>query len=164
MERLPEALNSLTCDLVGEVVQTFGHARLRVTGTSMVPAVRPGDLLSIERATLNEISQGEIVLFAREDRLFAHRVVEKANGPHELHLITCGDRLLQNDPPVSATELFGRVTSIQRGKQILPANQVSAMQLFLGPLLRSSDRATYLFLRLAQLRRAFAGQGAECPS
>ena len=61
--------------LVEEIVQTFGKVRLRVFGTSMTPAILPGDLVSIRHVDLDEISAGEVVLFLQNGRLFVHRVV-----------------------------------------------------------------------------------------
>ena len=56
----------LACGLAEEVVRTFGEVRLRVFGTSMVPSILPGDLVLIQRASLHEISAGEVVLFLRD--------------------------------------------------------------------------------------------------
>ena len=105
---------TLACDLAEEIVRTFGELRLRVFGTSMVPSILPGDLVSILRVGISEISSGEIVLYSRAGRLFVHRVVACTNSPEQPLLITRGDRLDHNDPPVSSAELLGRVTSIQR--------------------------------------------------
>jgi len=109
----------LGCGLAEEVVRTYGEVRLRVFGTSMVPSILPGDLVSVHRTSLQDISPGEVVLFLQKGRLFVHRVVDRkvvatADGPEELCLITRGDRLRHNDPPVSSPELLGRVVSIER--------------------------------------------------
>src|ERR1700676_5350556 len=101
----------LACGLAEEVVRTFGEVRLRVFGTSMVPSILPGDLISVQRAGVSEISSGEIVLYLREGRLFAHRMVALDANSEHARLITRGDRLLHNDPPVSSAELLGRVIS-----------------------------------------------------
>jgi signal peptidase I len=142
--------NTLGCELAAEIVRRFGMVKLRVTGTSMAPAIHPGDILAIRRATIAEVSPGSIVLFARQSRLFAHRVVEKNNDSLEPCLLTRGDRLLQDDAPVTASELLGYVTSIARGRrQILPPVRLNRTERALGCLLRFSDRATGLYLRLA---------------
>jgi signal peptidase I len=78
MSRRENVAVTLACGLTGEIVRTFGEVRLRVFGTSMVPSILPGDLISVQRAGVSEISIGEIVLYAREERLFAHRVVGAA--------------------------------------------------------------------------------------
>jgi signal peptidase I len=145
---------TLGCELAGEVVRTFGEARLRVFGTSMVPSIHPGDLISIQRASLSEISPGEIVLYSREGRLFAHRVVACAESPERPLLILRGDRLRHNDPPVCASELLGRVQFIERGqRRFQPAARLSLWQRMIVLLLGSSDRATYLYLRLCRQGR-----------
>jgi hypothetical protein len=154
---------TLGCELAGEVVSTFGEVRLRVLGTSMVPAIHPGDLVSVQRAGLYEISPGEIALYLREGRLFAHRVVARAGSPEHPLLILRGDRLRHNDPPVCASELLGRVHFIERGERRLqPASRLSVWEGMILRLLRFSDRATYLYLRLdAGRQRLFPGR-TEC--
>lgn len=146
------ATQALGCDLAAEVADSFGRVRLRVSGTSMAPAIRPGDLLSVRGAKLEEISPGEIVVFAREGRLIAHRLVAKTESTGESYLVTRGDRTRRNDSPVSSGELVGRVTSIERGGSPVHAGtRLSMTQQAICRLLRFSDRATYLYLRLAAL-------------
>jgi hypothetical protein len=36
---------TLGCELAAEVIRSFGRVRLRATGTSMLPAIWPGDVL-----------------------------------------------------------------------------------------------------------------------
>jgi len=80
MNRPENESTTLACSLAGEVVRRFGKVRLRVFGTSMLPSILPGDLISVQRAGLSGISSGEIVLYSREGRLFAHRVVGRAGS------------------------------------------------------------------------------------
>ena len=144
--------NAIARGLVGEVVRTFGQVRLRVFGTSMAPSILPGDVISVQRAGLSEISPGEVILFTRNGDLAAHRVVAKTTTSSQSYLITRGDRLRENDPPVSSSELLGRVHLIERGRRRLqPATGLSGSKHIFALLLRSSDRATYLYLRLAAL-------------
>lgn len=145
-----EATNALTCDLAAEVAGTFGRVRLRVSGTSMVPAIRPGDLISVERVSVGDVSPGEVVVFAREGRLIAHRVVARTGSPDEGYLITRGDRTRRNDALVSSAELVGRVARIERGGfGVRARSRLNAAQQVICHVLRFSDRATYLYLRLA---------------
>jgi signal peptidase len=149
-----DARHALGVELVAEVVRTFGGIRLRVTGTSMLPAVRPGDVLTIGRVRLEEISPGELVLARRSTRLFAHRVRGYARS-HEPYLTTRGDRLPHDDPPVFRSDLVGKVTALERnGRQIAPDERLNASDRVLGRVLRFSEWATVLFVRLAALRRA----------
>jgi signal peptidase I len=142
------ATQATACELAAEVAGQFGCVRLRVSGTSMAPAVRPGDLLAVEKASLSQVETGEIVVFARDGRLVAHRLVAKAEG----HLITRGDRARRNDSPVASAEFVGRVTNIERGGTPVHARKrPSIAQQAIAHVLRFSDRATYLYLRLAAL-------------
>ena len=167
MSRPENVSTTLACGLAGEIVRTFGGVRLRVFGTSMVPSILPGDLISVQRADLSEISPGEIVLYSREGRLFAYRVVDLVGSRGDRRLLTRGDRLSHNDPLVSGSELLGRVTCIQTGdgrgqRRIRPATPESVWGRIIIRILRTSDRATYLYLRLAgYLPTLFSGR-ADC--
>jgi signal peptidase I len=159
MNRRENVAATLVCGLAGEIVRTFGEVRLRVFGTSMVPSILPGDLISVQRAGVSEIASGDVVLYSREGRLFAHRVVGCGGSADEALLITRGDRLRYNDPPVSSTELLGRVISIERGEQQVKTSfQANKLNYPLLRLLQTSDRATYLYLRLASLWGRFVGR------
>ncbi|HEX2711235.1 MAG TPA: hypothetical protein VHM88_03295 [Candidatus Acidoferrales bacterium] len=155
MEQLKEASDALRRELAAEVVRRFGRVRLLVSGISMVPAVLPGDLISVERAGVEGISPGEIALFARAGRLIAHRVVDRAGSPGMAYLVTRGDRMRRNDTPILPAELLGRVTSVERGQRLVPPHRwLRRPERMLCRLLRFSDRATSVYLRL---RRTPAG-------
>jgi hypothetical protein len=123
-------------------------------------------MVSIQRATLEEISMGEIVLFQRDGRLFVHRVVgaygkSGPNGTNEPYLITRGDRLLQDDPGVSSQELLGRVASVERNDRRVEVAKQGSNGL-IARLLRASDRFTYLYLRMCAGWRGLSFRGARC--
>jgi signal peptidase I len=107
--------SELEGELFLEVLKSAGQARLAVTGTSMLPSIRPGDVLEVQRQSVADISRGDVVLFARHGSFAAHRVVEKTGGADRAFLVTQGDALRTTDSPVSPEELLGRVTAILRG-------------------------------------------------
>lgn len=156
----------MACGLTEEVVRTVGEVRLCVTGTSMVPSILPGDFVTIQRASPKEISVGEVVLYLRNRQLIIHRVVDQqiaASGERaaESRLITRGDRVLRNDPPVSSQELLGRVVSIERDSRKRQLPSAGTNSLFVR-LLQSSDRATYIYLRFAAFWRTLFLRRAKC--
>ena len=155
---------TLACDLTRDVVLNFGEVRLRALGTSMVPSILPGDLLSVQRASMDQISPGEVVLYERQGRLYAHRVVGSTGGSsRSAQLITRGDRLGYDDPPVSEAELLGRVTTIERAsRQGPPPGLLTGWKQFFVCLLRSSDYATYVYVSLAARWRQIISRRAEC--
>lgn len=141
--------DATACELAEEVIRKFGSVRLRVQGTSMLPAIRPGDTIEVERTHPREIAPGEIVLYARDGRFFAHRVVRRSQTAQGTLLVTQGDRLQAADAPVSACELLGRVTFIERGRRRVPPRaRIGSLEKAVGRILRLSDRATGLYLRL----------------
>ncbi len=133
---------ALKCDLFAEVTRTFGESRLKVTGSSMLPSVQPGDVLSIRQKSLAELNPGQIVVFHRNGGLVAHRIVEKIG----VHLITRGDSLRFHDRPVVEEEVVGQVISILRdGRPVDP--RLGWMQRAAGWIFRHSNLSMRIFLR-----------------
>lgn len=156
----------MACGLAEEVIRTFGEVRLRVFGTSMAPAMLPGDLVTIRRAEMNDISEGDIVLFTRNGRLFVHRVVNRktispAGKIEDACLVTRGDRLHHEDPLVSPRELLGRVISLERDNRKIELEALEPRGAF-ARLLRASDRTTYLYLLLLAGWRSLFFRGVKC--
>jgi len=118
----------VACQLVSEVLQLSGRVRIRVLGDSMFPSILPGDILVVERQELNQLHPGRIVLFTRNGRLFAHRVVGEHRRNDLRVLVTCGDSRRENDAPVFPHELLGCVTSIFRGQRRISPRVTFLMQ------------------------------------
>lgn len=117
MDNVTDPRNELKGRLFLEVLRSFGAARLAVTGTSMLPAIWPGDVLEVRRQGVGDAQRGDVVLFLRDGRLVAHRVVERLDREGGNLLVTRGDRQRATDPPISNEELMGRVTKVLRGNR-----------------------------------------------
>jgi signal peptidase I len=150
--------------LLAEMLRKYGFVRLPVVGTSMLPTIHPGDLLSVQRVALKEISRGDIVVYARRGVLIGHRVVRvRATASPEPYLITRGDRRLRDDPKVLPRELIGRVTLVQRGHRSLNFRALpSAAESALCLALRKSDLAASLYLRVSAFWREVSHKGLMC--
>jgi hypothetical protein len=160
-----ETTNATKCDLAAQILRSFGTLRLRVTGSSMLPSLWPGDLLLIHRQEFGRISTGDIVLFAREGRLFAHRVISSAGERGGEQLVTRGDALRVPEPPVTSAELLGRVCLILRaGKWTAPRAGLSPGGILLAAFVKRSARAAGLLLRLHSLCGIQREQEAPCES
>jgi len=141
--------NALKGELAGEILRGFGTLRLQVTGQSMIPSVWPGDILLIHRCAFTEILSGDIVLYAREGRLFAHRVICAAEDFENPRLVTQGDALPAPDPPVSAEELLGKVLQIFRvGKCGEPATVLTLKKKLAAHAAAHSTLAARLLVRM----------------
>jgi signal peptidase I len=129
--------------LVAEVASTFGQVHLRVSGTSMVPSLWSGDVLTICPVKLTDVVAGDVVVFSRDSFLITHRVIRTCASA----LITRGDSLPFPDSSVSEDELLGRVVSILRnGRRIDPSP--AWWQRAGGWILRRSQLSTRVLLGL----------------
>jgi signal peptidase len=147
-----ETWGAIGCELAAEVNRRFGSLQLLVSGSSMVPAVRPGDVLHVRHSRVGDLSKGDIVVFRRAGRLIAHRAMSAPGKSGKGLLITRGDRVLRRDAPILSSELLGRVVAIERkGERTNSRSRFDRSQRAMGRLLSFSDRATSLFLRLAAL-------------
>jgi len=138
-------------NLVAELARSFGQVRLKVHGTSMLPSVFPGDILTVKRCTPTELKPGQIVLCFRDEALVAHRLTGKVGN----QFLTRGDSLCQYDRPYRAEEILGQVVSMDRnGRAVDPA---PAWWHGVGCFaLRRSDLLVRLLLRWNKLRGSSA--------
>lgn len=121
------------CNLAAEVLQSTGKLQLRAGGISMLPTLWPGDCLSIQSHSIEEVQPGDLVLYARDGRFFVHRVTRKCRSDEETFLITRGDCMNEEDPPVEKRDLLGKVTAIHRGgSRIVAGRKLSRLQLLTG--------------------------------
>ena len=140
--------DSLKAELLADTIRLHGKGRLRVQGTSMLPSLWPGDVLEIARRTPAEVEAGAIILYTRDQRLFAHRVLEKPACGAGGALLTRGDRLSRPDPPVQPHELLGEVTRVERaGQSFIPARRAGWPAALLRLASRFSDVPAGLMLR-----------------
>jgi signal peptidase I len=134
-------------ELVTDLLARFGSAAIRVQGTSMLPALCPGDQVLIQSCNSNETEVGDVVAFRREGRLFVHRVVERFRDGH---LLTRGDAISLQDDPVSTNEFLGKITQIERRGRVLPMCG-SLLQRIAAAIFRRSRPCSSLFQKLASL-------------
>jgi signal peptidase I len=135
--------------LAVEVLRSFGTIRLRVTGASMLPAIWPGDVLWISRCSFSEMRVGEIALFVRYGRLFAHRAIAWS----DTHLGTRGDGNPNPDPPVNQAEFLGKVDGVMRaGRMVRIDPKPSLLRRAVSGLARRSVAAARVLVRLHHLQ------------
>jgi hypothetical protein len=110
--------------LLSQVLNQCGEARIRVSGTSMLPSIRPADVLHIRSVDISAVQPDEVILFEVGRRLFAHRVVRAESRGLERVLITRGDMHSHDDPPVTEAQLLGRVAAqLRDGVVVLPGQE-----------------------------------------
>ena len=114
------AKESVRCHLAAESLRATGALRLRAIGSSMLPAVWPGEILYIESRKIDHVRIGEIAAFKCYGKMVIHRVIEIRNSEARgLTLIARGDSLRRNDPPIGQAELLGVVVGLERRGRVL---------------------------------------------
>lgn len=143
---------SLELDLAAEILAAGGTVRLRAFGSSMLPSLWPGDLLTIEGRSCHPPVPGDIVLVWRNQRPLLHRVKEKRDCNGRLQWITQGDAVPQSDAPAADSELLGRVSLIERNHRIIvPRRRLLVADRALAWMLCHWDRFRSICLRMHSL-------------
>jgi signal peptidase I len=146
--------HAVKCELAADLLRSYGILRLPVTGRSMFPAVRPGDVLVVHRTPGSAVARGDIVVFARNRRLFAHRVVA-SNAPTASWLLTRGDATPAPDAPVHENDVLGKVSTIVRGgKHLLPRKTSRRIERWVGNLMHRSGVAARVIVGIHGLLQA----------
>lgn len=110
----------LLVDLLRESLASGGQPRLTIVSGSMSPLLRPGDQVTLERASLDQLRGGDIVVVAAAQNLYTHRLRAWLADGDKRYLLTRGDRTLAFDAPWPAETYVGRVAGRWRAGRYLP--------------------------------------------
>lgn len=122
-------------------------------GTCMFPVIRPNDKLYVSPKTVDEIKIGDVAVYRRHNRLFAHRTIEKGYDKNRSlpYIITRPDTAkLGNDGPSFDEDIVGVIEKLERRGRVLNTEKKDCgrVKKFLH---RSYLEGRYFFMRL--LRR-----------
>ena len=96
-----------------------GKLSLNVQGNSMVPFLRSGDTVILEKP--GEIRKGDIVVFERKGYYIMHRVISIKNG----FIDTLGDNLITPETDIPVENVVAIVSDvIRKGKELTPKSIV----------------------------------------
>jgi hypothetical protein len=142
------------CSLAAEALRSWGTLKVRANGVSMLPTLWPGDILTVQSVRPEQVEPGEIVLYMRQDRFFIHRIVSRGLTRDKAFLVTRGDCMFEDDPPVGRSELLGKIIEVRRGGSIfMPARRLSPFRRLLGWLFCRWSFFRRVGLRLGTYRR-----------
>jgi len=120
----PEAqlgLSSLTMSepeklgLFEDILNDGISLRVKVTGRSMAPFLRGGEILTIKKVPHASLKKGDLIFFkARHGLPILHRIIKKRlnNGTNSVQ--TKGDALLAFDEPVYENKVLGKVCAVEK--------------------------------------------------
>lgn len=111
--RAPAASPGEVHALVRALLARGHEARFRVTGASMWPFVRAGDVVTARPLAPGEPKVGEVVVLwhAARRHLLVHRVVARRGGG----VVTRGDAAPSSDGIVAPMDVLGIVRRVDRG-------------------------------------------------
>lgn len=163
MESASELRARARSELIAAALRPGGEVRLRVRGASMIPAVWPGDVLTVRDADASSLSIGGMAVFVRDGRLLTHRVVGRVHDSEgTLNVVTRGDTTAACDIPVAPSELLGSVVAVVRNGRSVTARALkpsAPMRLF-ALMMRHADPLRRLILKVhAARRRLREGRG-----
>ena len=103
---------------------------LRMSGSSMSPAIEDGDIITLEPVSEEPIKQGDIVLYqSRMDTAVIHRIIRMERSALERCIVTRGDAASHSDSPVPLHRILGRVRRVERAgeriKMVIPKRSFS---------------------------------------
>jgi signal peptidase I len=134
--------------LVEDLLVATGRAQIRAFGVSMLPCLWPGDVLTIQSAHTADLSVGEILIVKQNDGWVAHRIAASS----ATQLITRGDSVPENDPPIHLGYVIGKVVSVTRGSKEFVPKRLSRPQRCLAWLLCHFGPFRNLMLNLHRAR------------
>jgi hypothetical protein len=100
-----------------EVVDRFGEATMVAWGSSMLPAIWPGDELQVTKADLLHLRPGVVVVVIRQGKTIAHRIVRTWSEDREWYCQTQGDSLARPDEPCRFRDIIGVASTRRRHGQ-----------------------------------------------
>jgi hypothetical protein len=104
--------------LVEDLLDTGLQVRFRAGGRSMAPAVQDGDVLTVAPVAPALVAVGDVILCDTWRGPIAHRVVAIEATATDRRFVLRGDCSLENDRPIEATRLRGRLVAVERNGHV----------------------------------------------
>jgi signal peptidase I len=122
----------------GELLGSGMDVRVSTRGLSMFPLISTGDKITIHPE--KDYEMGELIVFKRDGQMVCHRLVKVFEKDDVRYYQTRGDSFFGLDEPVTADQILGTVTKIDRGK----VSFVRRMLLLLYPALKFGKLNAFL--------------------
>lgn len=108
-----------------DLLRAGNSLRFRAEGISMQPLIQDGDTLTVVPVAPDEIQQCDILLLKNQHgRALVHRVIHKQNSDGKLTYQTKGDHAHQADGLFSVSNIFGRLSVIERNGRLIKTDQL----------------------------------------
>lgn len=104
----PKEKESISIELLKEVIERGDEIPLKTYGFSMGYTIRNGDWIKVKKTNTNNIRCGDIIIFQGGTKFICHRVITKRNG----NIFTKGDSYLNLDNPIPEDKIIAKVTEL----------------------------------------------------
>ena len=147
--------------LFEDILHAGSSLRVRVTGRSMSPFLRGGEVLIIRQEPRPSLCMGDLILFRnKHDFPILHRIIRKRKADDgTLCFLTKGDALMAFDEEIHGDSVLGKVLRIERPAQFGKTTHIDMDSLlyksmnFLNALLGYFKNRTYFFLSRVLTKR-----------
>jgi signal peptidase I len=109
-----------TLALFEDILENELSLRVRVTGLSMTPFLRGGEILTIKKEPHHVLRKGDLIFFKNSQGVpLLHRIIKKRESPDEkITFRTKGDGLIAFDEPVEYHRVLGKVSRIEKTNSV----------------------------------------------
>ncbi len=163
----PESLKLSTPEksaLFEDVLNSGLRLRTKVTGRSMEPFLRGGEILRIKKVPCNSLKIGDLIFFKdRRGFLILHRIIRRSRLDGRLTFHTKGDAAAAFDEPVHEDDVIGKVSGIEKivfGDKTKCIDMESCLWRRINHLIALlnlvKSKAHFLALRLSKVRNAIS--------
>lgn len=106
------------------LLQTRKYFSLKSQGTSMLPVLRPDDVLYFKKISFHTIKLNDFLIIKKGDRIFTHRLIYKKSN----YIITKGDNNLTSDGKIHPRQIIGKVYQVKRDDKIFNPEELYLIQ------------------------------------
>jgi hypothetical protein len=133
-------------DLSEDLLTDGYQVRIRASGLSMFPFISTGDRITISPP--KDLTIGDIIVFNRGGQMVAHKLVRVFEKDGIRYYRTRGYSSFRLDQPVTAGEILGKVTGIERAR----LSFARRVLLFIFPAMRFGRLNSVLVSALTRIR------------
>lgn len=104
--------------------------RFKAVGWCMFPALKKGDVLEVRAVCPEDIKIGDIPVYRCQNKLFAHRIVDKQIIDGKEYFLTKPDtskqNTLKNAEKIPKEDILGKIERVKRGREIFSTQKRKA--------------------------------------
>jgi signal peptidase I len=130
-----ELINQGPSEMVGlfeDILDRGLSLRVKVTGRSMIPFLKGGEILTIRQETYLSLCKGDLILFRSTfDLPVLHRIIRiRKDDDGALWFLTKGDALMAFDDEIHQSSVLGKVCEIKKYGASGKLSQINMNSLF----------------------------------